>query len=130
MKLPTTIETRYEQVSAELERAPKWVRSPPADLGLLSLHQPAYAAGASPTTMPRLARGFRFESFEAMRHLIIGTIAKSINTNLQSPQGPTTSGDQSAVDALNKFQVDNQTSIFHRNSVEAYAAASETSINS
>jgi len=125
VKLSTVIDERYEQLSAELKRAAKWVRSHPAELGLQSLRQSAYAAGVSPATMSRLARGLGFESFEAMRRPTIAAIAQSIGTNLPSPEEPTASGDYSAFDELNQFQVDNLASIYQRNSVEAYAAAAD-----
>ena len=125
MKLSTAIDERYEQLSGELKRAAKWVRSHPAALGLQSLRQSAYAAGVSPATMSRLARALDFESFEAMRRPTKEAIAQSIGEDLRSSDAPTAAGEMSMFSELNQFQMDNLTSVYERNSAAAYAAAAD-----
>ena len=81
-KLSAVIDERYESLSAELQRAAKWVREHPAELGLQSLRQSAYAAGVSPATMSRLARALDFATFEGMRRPSITAIAESMGRDL------------------------------------------------
>lgn len=122
-KLSAVIDERYERLSTELKRAAKWVREHPAELGLQSLRQSAYAAGVSPATMSRLARALNFSTFEDMRRPTIAAIALSMGRDLQ-PHTSAGEGDRHGAYAeIRQFQSENLASVYERNAPAAYADA-------
>jgi DNA-binding MurR/RpiR family transcriptional regulator len=66
-QLTHLLDSRFHALSPELQRAARWVRDHPAELGLQSMRQSAQAAGVSPATMTRLAHALGLDGFEAMR---------------------------------------------------------------
>lgn len=124
-KLSAVIDERYESLSAELQRAAKWVREHPAELGLQSLRQSAYAAGVSPATMSRLARALDFVTFEDMRRPSITAIAESMGRDLQSRASNGSDDGHGEYADIKQFQSDNLVSAYERNTAEAYADAAD-----
>jgi DNA-binding MurR/RpiR family transcriptional regulator len=71
------LDSRFASLTPELQRAARWVREHPAELGLQSMRQSARAAGVSPATMTRLARALAFDGFDAMRRPAMAALAQS-----------------------------------------------------
>ena len=61
------IDRHFDALSPELQRAARWARQHPAELGLQSMRASAKHAGVAPATMTRLAQTLGFEGFEALR---------------------------------------------------------------
>lgn len=61
------IDRRFDELSPELQRAARWVRQHPVELGLRSMRSCAADAGVSPATMTRLAQSLGFDGYEALR---------------------------------------------------------------
>ena len=75
--LAQQLDDRFASLSPELQRAARWVREHPAELGLQSMRQSARAAGVSPATMTRLAQALDFAGFDAMRRPAMAALAQS-----------------------------------------------------
>lgn len=76
--LTELLDSRFEHLSPELQRAARWVQAHPAELGLQSMRQSALAAGVAPATMTRLARALGLDGFEAMRRPSMLAFAASV----------------------------------------------------
>lgn len=61
------IETRFDSLSPQLQRAARWVSRHGAALAMHSMRDSARAAGVTPATMTRLARRLDFDGFEDLR---------------------------------------------------------------
>ena len=61
------IESRFDALSPELQRAARWVQAHPADVGLQSMRECARRARVAPATMTRLAQALGLPGFEALR---------------------------------------------------------------
>ena len=61
------IDSRYESLSPELQRAARWVLRHGTALALHSMRDSARAAGVTPATMTRLARRLELAGFEDLR---------------------------------------------------------------
>lgn len=61
------IETRFDTLSPELQRAARWVTRHGTAVALHSMRDSARAAGVTPATMTRLAQRLGFEGFEGLR---------------------------------------------------------------
>lgn len=72
------LDSHFERLSPELQRAARWVREHPAELGLQSMRQSALAAGVAPATMTRLAQALGLDGFEAMRRPSMAAFARSV----------------------------------------------------
>ena len=123
--LTQLLDSRFESLSPELQRAARWVREHPAELGLQSMRQSAQAAGVSPATMTRLARALGLDSFEAMRRPSMAAFALSVT---RSADGQGTPKAALAVDAtldrMRQTQAGNLASAHERNpSAQLRAAA-------
>lgn len=123
--LTQLLDDRFESLSPELQRAARWVREHPAELGLQSMRQSAHMAGVSPATMTRLARALGLDSFEAMRRPSMAAFALSVARGSESPAVPLTALVADAtLDRMRHAQAGNLASAHDRNSgVEMRAAA-------
>lgn len=61
------IDRHFDALSPELQRAARWARQHPTELGLQSMRASAKRAGVAPATMTRLAQTLGFDGFEAFR---------------------------------------------------------------
>ena len=61
------IESRFDALSPELQRAARWVQAHPADVGLQSMRECARRARVAPATMTRLAQALGLPGFAALR---------------------------------------------------------------
>jgi DNA-binding MurR/RpiR family transcriptional regulator len=69
------IDRRFDALSPELQRAARWVRQHPVELGLHSMRRCAAQAGVAPATMTRLAQSLGFDGFETLRAPFRHTLA-------------------------------------------------------
>lgn len=90
-QLTQLLDSRFHSLSPELQRAARWARDHPAELGLQSMRQSAQAAGVSPATMTRLAHALGMEGFEAMRSPGKSAFLRSVSQSLPSGD-PVSSG--------------------------------------
>jgi len=70
-----SIEQRYESLSPELQRAARWVRDNPREVGLRSMRECARRAEVAPATMTRLAQALGLDGFEALREPVRAQLA-------------------------------------------------------
>lgn len=122
-RLTQLLESHFERLSPELQKAGRWVREHPAELGLQSLRQSAQSAGVSPATMSRLARALGLDDFEAMRRPSMQAFAKTMGMDLP-PQAVQATG-MGSLDALNACQIANASSVYQRNSRAMFELAAE-----
>jgi DNA-binding MurR/RpiR family transcriptional regulator len=59
----------FEQMSAQLQQAARYVLDQPRDVALLSMRQQARAASVQPATMTRLAKHLGLKGYDAVREL-------------------------------------------------------------
>ena len=125
--LTQLLNDRFESLSPELQRAARWVREHPAELGLQSMRQSAHMAGVSPATMTRLTRALGLESFEAMRRPSMAAFALSVNGNTGAQAGPASApaGD-ATLDRIRQAQSRNLASAHDRNSGPELRAAAQS----
>jgi DNA-binding MurR/RpiR family transcriptional regulator len=114
--LAQQLDDRFASLSPELQRAARWVREHPAELGLQSMRQSARAAGVSPATMTRLARALDFAGFDAMRRPAMAALAYSAGR----PGAPPTEAAaedlaEGPASALRPVQLANVASVLARN---------------
>ena len=74
--LTQRIDQHFAALSPELQRAARWVREHPAELGLQSLRASARAAGVAPATLSRLSHALGLADFEAMRRPVVEALAR------------------------------------------------------
>lgn len=118
------LDTRFERLSPELQRAARWVQAHPAELGLQSMRQSALAAGVAPATMTRLARALGLDSFDAMRRPSMLAFAASVDPANQAASAATTRQLTESFDRLAQAQAANLNSVRSRNpAVQMQAAA-------
>ena len=111
------LDAYFHTLSPELQRAARWVRDHPAELGLQSMRQSAQAAGVSPATMTRLAQALGLDGFEAMR--------RPVRTQLARSAAGSTAASSEQATPLARAQVANVASVDSRNKGEALAAAAQ-----
>ncbi len=111
-QLTHLLDQRFDALSPELQRAARWVREHPAELGLQSMRQSAQAANVSPATMTRLAQALGLDGFEAMRRPAMAAFARSVS-RAQAPVEP--GGADAAASPLARAQRANVASIGERN---------------
>jgi DNA-binding MurR/RpiR family transcriptional regulator len=123
--LTQLLDDRFESLSPELQRAAKWVREHPAELGLQSMRQSAHMAGVSPATMTRLARALGLDGFEAIRRPSMAAFALSVARGRESSADPLTALVADAtLDRMRQGQAGNLASAHDRNTgLELRAAA-------
>lgn len=123
--LTQRLDSHFDGLSPELQRAARWVREHPAELGLQSMRQSALAAGVSPATMTRLAQALGLDGFNAMRRPAMAALARSAAAT-------TTPGDSDIQPSnpaseirstLSRAQAGNLASVIARNPVPALQTA-------
>jgi DNA-binding MurR/RpiR family transcriptional regulator len=115
--LTQLIDSHFEALSPELQRAARWVREHPAELGLQSLRASARAAGVAPATLSRLSHALGLDDFEAMRRPVVEALARGAG-------GGQTSTDDT-VRPLTQAQLRNVASTAARNPVDVVNAAAD-----
>jgi DNA-binding MurR/RpiR family transcriptional regulator len=125
--LTQLLDSRFESLSPELQRAARWVREHPAELGLQSMRQSAQAAGVSPATMTRLARGLGLDSFEAMRRPSMAAFARSVarGSDFTVEALSVVAADDTQV-RMRQAQADNLASVHSRNTEAQLRAAAQS----
>jgi len=122
------LDSHFDALSPELQRAARWVRAHPAELGLQSMRQSARAAGVAPATMTRLAQALGLSGFDAMRRPAMAAFARSVGG--QGGESTATAGGTiEQVDAqqtaLARAQAGNLTSVAGHNPAPSLAAAAQ-----
>jgi DNA-binding MurR/RpiR family transcriptional regulator len=123
--LTQLLDSRFERLSPELQRAARWVQAHPAELGLQSMRQSALAAGVVPATMTRLARAVGLDSFEAMRRPSRQAFAASVGQASAAASAATIRQITENVDRLTQAQMANLGSVRSRNSPPQLQAAAQ-----
>ncbi|MCM2340513.1 MurR/RpiR family transcriptional regulator [Rhodoferax sp.] len=123
--LTQLLDSRFERLSPELQRAARWVQAHPAELGLQSMRQSALAAGVAPATMTRLARALGLDGFEAMRRPSMQAFAASVGQANPAASALASHPLTENVDRLAQAQVANLQSVRSRNSTEQLQAAAQ-----
>lgn len=123
--LTQLLDSHFERLSPELQRAARWVQAHPAELGLQSMRQSALAAGVAPATMTRLARALGLDSFEAMRRPSMLAFAESVGrANLPASVAASRLMTDN-FDRLAQAQAANLNSVRNRNSARQLQAAAQ-----
>lgn len=126
-QLTHLLDSHFESLSPELQRAARWVSAHPAELGLQSMRQSAQAAGVSPATMTRLSRALGLDGFEAMRRPSMKAFAQSVGPSAgRSSPGSDEPPLQTANDRLCQAQVSNLNSVHARNPPQQLCAAAQS----
>ncbi len=115
--LTQLIDQHFEALSPELQRAARWVREHPAELGLQSLRASARAAGVAPATLSRLSHALGLSDFEAIRRPVLEALTRGVGAEALA-----------ATDAprpLTQAQLRNVASTASRNPVEVVNAAAD-----
>jgi DNA-binding MurR/RpiR family transcriptional regulator len=120
-QLTQLLDSRFPTLSPELQRAARWVRDHPAELGLQSMRQSAQAAGVSPATMTRLAHALGMEGFDAMRSPGKSAFLRSVSRSL--PMSDPVSAGARLRSPLTGAQSANLASVEARNPPAAVRAA-------
>jgi DNA-binding MurR/RpiR family transcriptional regulator len=123
--LTQLLDSRFERLSPELQRAARWVQAHPAELGLQSMRQSALAAGVVPATMTRLARAVGLDSFDAMRRPSRQAFAASVGQTSAAASAATIRQITANVDRLTQAQMANLGSVRSRNSPPQLQAAAQ-----
>lgn len=121
--LTQLLDSHFERLSPELQRAARWVREHPAELGLQSMRQSALAAGVSPATMTRLAQALGLDGFEAMRRPSMVAFARSMSATPERAADAPLLGGDSTLDRLAQAQARNLASVAERNPAADLRAA-------
>lgn len=116
-QLTQLLDHRFDALSPELQRAARWVREHPAELGLQSMRRSAQVAGVSPATMTRLAHALGLDGFESLRRPAQAAFARALE------QGAVPRSEAEAPGRLAPFQADNLASVAARNPAPALQAA-------
>ncbi len=120
----------FENLSPELQRAARWVREHPAELGLQSMRQSAHVAGVSPATMTRLARALGLDSFDAMRRPSMAAFASSVTGVSEMEGAPMFSSIKDVtLDRMRQAQASNVASVLGRNASLELRAAAQSILN-
>jgi len=120
------LDSRFDSLSPELQRAARWVHAHPAELGLQSMRQSARAAGVTPATMTRLARALELDGFEAMRRPSMVAFADSVGRTATRSSAADHNLASAPIDHLAQAQVDNLNSVRSRNTPEQLHAAAQS----
>ncbi|MDP3520730.1 MAG: MurR/RpiR family transcriptional regulator [Hydrogenophaga sp.] len=114
------IDSHFEVLSPELQRAARWVREHPAELGLQSLRASARAAGVAPATLSRLSHALGLDDFEAMRRPVVEALARGAGGGLVAANES-----DEPVRPLTQAQLRNVASTASRNTVDVVNAAAD-----
>lgn len=121
-QLTQLLDSRFPSLSPELQRAARWVRDHPAELGLQSMRQSAQAAGVSPATMTRLAHALGMDGFEAMRRPGMSEFVRSVSGGEQDAEHLSATSPRSA---LSQAQAANLSAVGARNPGDALRSAAD-----
>lgn len=119
------LDSRFERLSPELQRAARWVQAHPAELGLQSMRQSALAARVAPATMTRLARALGLDGFEAMRRPSMQAFAASVGQANPPVSAVTARPSTENFDRLAQAQVANLSAVRSSNSTPQLQAAAQ-----
>ena len=72
------IEARFDSLGLELQRCARWAADHPREVGLLSMRQQAQQAGATPTSMVRMARALGYADYAAFRQPFQDALASPV----------------------------------------------------
>lgn len=127
--LAQRLDGHFANLSPELQRAARWVRAHPAELGLQSMRESARAAGVAPATLVRLAQALGFEGFDAMRRPAKAALARSAAQTSRAadpadPAVPPATATASGT-ALARAQASNLASVAARNSPQRIEEAAQ-----
>lgn len=120
------LDSCFDRLSPELQRAARWVQAHPAELGLQSMRQSAQAAGVAPATMTRLSRALGLDSFEAMRRPSMVAFAESVERNATSSSAANHDLAPAAFEHLARTQLGNLHSVHRRNAPQQLHAAAQS----
>jgi DNA-binding MurR/RpiR family transcriptional regulator len=128
------IDQRFDQLSPELQRAARWVRQHPVELGMQSMRHCAAQAGVAPATMTRLAQALAFDGYEALRAPFRKALAGAgrdsyVQRARQQQQRAGTSGSEALV-PLVEAQRDNLMSVSELNAPDTLDAAADLLLSS
>lgn len=119
-QLTLLLDSRFDALSPELQRAARWVREHPAELGLQSMRRSAQVAGVAPATMSRLARALGLADFESMQRPVkVAFSGGGGRTDLQND------ATDDATTRLTKLQAANVVSVAARNLPPALQTAAQ-----
>ena len=124
--LAQRLDRDFATLSPELQRAARWVRAHPAELGLQSMRESARAAGVAPATLLRLAQALGFEGFDAMRRPAKAALARSAQPRSRVVDAATEPANApDALTALALAQASNLASVAARNTPAAIEDAAQ-----
>jgi len=124
--LTQLLDSHFERLSPELQRAARWVQAHPAELGLQSMRQSALAAGVAAATMTRLARALGLDSFDAMRRPSMMAFAQSIQGHGQRPNARAADPGNATPDRLALAQAGNLDSVQRHNTLTDIMTAAQS----
>jgi len=121
------LDSHFDALSPELQRAARWVRAHPAELGLQSMRQSARAAGVAPATMTRLAHALGLGGFDAMRRPAVAAFARSASEWAEAAAASAGDAveDAAAQPALARAQAGNLASVAVYNPTPSLAGAAQ-----
>ncbi len=123
------IEARHAALGPELQRCARWVADHPREVGLLSMRRQAELAGATPTSMVRMARALGFADYNALRRPFQDALAGpegSFHARAHHLQATAGAGQGAALDAsLDTLLLDNVRSATVLNQAAAIDAAAD-----
>lgn len=127
--IETLIEREFDELSPELQRAARWVRSNGPVLALRSMRSAAVQAGVSPATMTRLARRLGYASFGALREPYVdrlagGTVLPALPYARRARATQRRDGDNQ-LGALAQMHAANVAAVARRNGAAALARAAD-----
>ncbi len=120
------LDSHFDRLSPQLQRAARWVQAHPAEMGLQSMRQSAQAAGVAPATMTRLSRALGLDNFEAMRRPSMLAFAESVGRSAKRSSAADHDLAPAPVDHLAQAQVDNLNSVRTRNTAQQLQAAAQS----
>lgn len=120
------LDSHFDRLSPELQRAARWVQAHPAELGLQSMRQSAQAAGVAPATMTRLSRALGMDSFEAMRRPSMLAFAESVGRSATRASAAGHDLPPAPLDHFAQAQADNLNSVRTRNTPQELQAAAQS----
>lgn len=124
--LTQLLDSRFEGLSRELQRAARWVREHPAELGLQSMRQSAQAAGVTPATMTRLARALGLAGFEVMRRPSMLAFAATVERTADRADTAPMGAFPDVFERIAQAQTDNLNSVRIRNTAQQMNAAAQS----
>lgn len=126
------IESHFDQMGPELQRCARWAADNPRQVGLLSMRQQAELAGATPTSMARMARALGFDDYISFRKPFQDALASPVpdfRERVHSMQATGNAGN--GLDPLlETVQIDNVRSACALNTAEDLNAAADAILHS